>query len=536
MKNLSQKIHDLAPVIAEILKVSGAAGASLGIIHKDETHFAGYGYRDIANGAIPDENTLYHLASLSKSFTAAAVGILVDEKRVTWDQPISQILPNFKHPDKVIRTRSTILDCLSHRTGLATKNALWQQDGHELLLNQMDVMSIVSYLEPVEPLGSKWIYNNWMYDIGSEIIEAVSGKSYGAYISEKILDPLDLKSTYSSLEIPEENRAHGYMPTPEGHFTDVGRPIISNGSVMQGADAIKSNVKDLLRYYRAVLESWKQEKKLKGLSASDSPLKNVEDLLTEHIPLEPDSDFGQWYGMGWAIADLPAPLGSIGTNGMFVPRMPIVARGAKKTRVWYHNGSLVGFFSSVHIIPETDSIIVVLVNSIPKNDCADWLGQFILESLLDSPEKNDYVSLARESARSYDQMWIDLEDHFKKLNPPAQNPRPFKDYIGRYYNHPGNWYIEVVEVNNSLTFAFQGRYSQSHRLHPHGTDSFSWPLTEAESRKIGRWPDLDVTTYIFTFAADESGDIRSLCWIHDPDVPKGETFVKETDSKIHDEL
>ena len=183
---------------------------------------------------------------------------------------------------------------------------------------------------------------------------------------------------------------------------------------MQGAAAIKSNVKDLLKYCKAFLESWKHESELEGTSVSESPLKNVKDLLTGHVPLEPDSKFGQWYGMGWAIADLPAPLGSIGTDGILVPQMPVVGRGMKKTRVWYHSGSLVGFFSSVHIIPETDSIIVVLLNSIPKNDCADWLGQFILENLLDSPEKHDYGLLAKESAASYDQMWTELENHFKK--------------------------------------------------------------------------------------------------------------------------
>ena len=227
MKNLAQKIHDLSPAILEILRVSGAAGASIGVSHRNETHFSAYGYRDILNEVEPDENTLYHLASLSKSFTAAAIGILVHENKITWDQTNSQISPRWKHPNNEVQTKSTVVDCLSHRVGLATKNALWLQDGHEPLLNREDTMPTASYLEVIEPLGSKWIYNNWMYDIGSEIIEAVSGTSYGEFISEKILVPLGLNSTYSSREIKEENRAHGYMPASDCQLTDVGQPLIS---------------------------------------------------------------------------------------------------------------------------------------------------------------------------------------------------------------------------------------------------------------------------------------------------------------------
>ena len=110
----------------------------------------------------------------------------------------------------------------------------------------------------------------------------------------------------------------------------------------------------------------------------------------------------------------PSPLGSIGTTGMLIPNLTVVREGATRIPVWYHNGSLIGFFSSVHILPTTGTIIVVLVNSNPRNDCADWLGQFLVESILDNPDKNDYVSLAIQSAASYDQMWTDFGGAFQE--------------------------------------------------------------------------------------------------------------------------
>lgn len=536
MMNIARKIQDLSPALKEILRVSGAVGVSLGVSYNGEVFTAGYGYRDIINKLVPDENTIYHIASLSKSFTAAGIGILVHEKKLAWDQKISQILPDFKHPNHEVSTESTILDFLSHRSGLATKNALWQQDGPELLLEFKDVMSTVSYLEVIEPLRSKWIYNNWYYDVGAKVIEAVSGISYGSFLSEKILTPLGLNDTFTALHPPEENWAHGYMPGPDGELTDVGRPVVSDGTVMQGAVGIKTTAKDLLKYYQAVLDAWKLEtQSTKYRPSSDLPLKNVRNLLTEHIPLDPDPEFGQWYGAGWAIADLPAPLGSIGTNGMYVPKMPVVGKGTK-TRVWYHNGSLVGFFSSVHILPETGTIIVVLLNSIPKNDCADWLGQLLVEALLDNPDKNDYLHLAKESANSYDTMWTKLEEHFQKPGPSILASRSLTEYAGKYFNAPKNWFIEVVEKKGSLQFAFQGLSTQTHQLHPYGDDVFAWPLKEEDSRHVGRWPDLDVPTYLFNFGVDETERIKTLRWVHDPDVPDGETFVKLKASGSRDEL
>lgn len=88
---------------------------------------------------------------------------------------------------------------------------------------------------------------------------------------------------------------------------------------------MKTIVRDLLTYYKAVLDAWKEENRTSNTEApaklSASPLKNVKELLPPHTPLDPDAELrvgGQWYGAGWAIADLLASLGGIGTNGMFL--------------------------------------------------------------------------------------------------------------------------------------------------------------------------------------------------------------------------
>ncbi|KAI0407263.1 beta-lactamase/transpeptidase-like protein [Xylaria palmicola] len=551
-KLLSSRDHEAFPVasasplllglshsITEILRVSGGAGASIGILDgvTGATHLGGFGYRDIKKKLVPDEHTVYHIASLSKSFTAASIALLVEDGHFLFQDRMCDVLPKFQHPDEDIRLRSTLIDFLSHRTGLATKNSLWQQDGHELLLEQTDTVPIASYLETVAPLRSKWIYNNWGYDLLSEVIASASGLTWGKFVSDRILKPLNLTETTTSLYPPMENWAHGYMPSPGCELNDVGRPLIADGTVQQGANGVKSTVHDLLIYYKAVLDTHQLETKATKEKPDrlTQPLRNVKALLTPYIPLEPDAGHdggGQWYGAGWAIAELPAPLGSMGTNGMFIDPMPLVGKGCRyegrsgKTRIWYHNGSLVGFFSSVYILPDSGTIVVVLANSITKNDAPDWIGQLLVEHLLGCEERNDYVALAKKSARVYDKMWRALTSDMEKARTPGSHSRPLPEYAGRYFNTIGNWFIEVTHDARGLAFSFQGRPTQVHQLEVFGRDVFSWLLTEAESRQCRRWPDLDVAMYVFYFGTGLDGSIETLRWEHDPDVPGGETFIK----------
>ncbi|KAI1123779.1 beta-lactamase/transpeptidase-like protein [Nemania abortiva] len=534
-------LQRLSPSIKEILQVSGAAGASIGVLDgfTGKIHLAGCGYRDVEQKLPPDEHTVYHIASLSKSFTAVSIALLVADGLLSFEDPICKVLPGFRHDDPEIHLRSTLLDFLSHRTGLATKNSLWQQDGHELLLQETDTMLTVSYLETIAPLRSKWIYNNWGYDLLSQVISEKTGSAWGEFVSKRILKPLNLKETTTSLRPPrKKDWAHGYMPGPSCELTNVGRPVIADGTVQQGANGVKSTVHDLLIYYKAVMDTYRLETE-EGIKTRPGPatqsLRNVKALLAPYIPLDPDAGAeagDQWYGAGWAIAELPAPLGSMGTNGMFIDPMPLVGKGCTgkggtgKQKIWYHNGSLVGFFSSVHILPESGTIIVVLANSITKNDATDWIGQLLVEDFLGCKERNDYVALAKESAKIYDEMWSKLPDDVAKAKSPGSHSRPLSEYAGRYFNAVDNWFIEVTHDADGLAFSFQGRSTQTHRLEVFGPDTFGWPLTEEQSRRRGRWPDLDVEMYFFYFGTDNDGSIETLRWKHDPDVAEGEVFVK----------
>ncbi|KAH3978628.1 hypothetical protein HBH51_062100 [Parastagonospora nodorum] len=357
MGSLKTCLQDLSPSIAKILEIAGAAGASIGIVHQNETvHLPNFGHRDITTRLAPDENTQHHVASLSKSFTAAVLGILVHDQKLGFDQPVFSILKTFTNPDPAVHDRATVLEFLSHCTGFATK--------------QSYSLTIISYLEVIKPVGTWYNYNNGGYNVATSLIEEVSGQSWGSYVTDSILKPLELDRTFVGVAVPEENYAHRYMPAPDETLTDVGRPTIANGTVKQGAD--------------------------------------------------------------------------------------VLGKGTTKKKLWYHNGSLVGFFSSVHVVPDTDTIVVILVNSIHKNDAPDWIGQLLVETILDCLDKNDDITLAKDSAKAYDNMCKQLEDEMTKDKRPYKHKLPLNQYVGRYYNKPMNWFIEVTFDQEALYFSFQG--------------------------------------------------------------------------------
>ncbi|KAI0878147.1 hypothetical protein GGS24DRAFT_444577 [Hypoxylon argillaceum] len=104
------------------------------------------------------------------------------------------------------------------------------------------------------------------------------------------------------------------------------------------------------------------------------------------------------YALGWARTELPATLGSIGLNPTYVPTMPLVGEGLKEPKLClWHQGSNMCSLHFVALLPDTSTAIVVLSNGLANNDVSDWIGQLLLQTILDVPESVDYLELAKTS-------------------------------------------------------------------------------------------------------------------------------------------
>jgi len=338
--HLARRLRALGLTIVEICRLSGTPGVSLGALYKNEiVHVDNFGYRDV-EGKIPtDDNTLYYLASLSKAFTAACIGILGDEKKPKWDTPVSKILPDFVYPDPTIRQKAGRLDFLSHRTGLASKNQMWLTEMGHLSLPRDETVRFSSYLEAVHAFQTRWLYNNWGYRLADEVTEKLAGKSWGEFLRERVFDSLGMKRMTTNHSPDIANVAKAYMALADGTPYHVSRPMPEDGRLLEGAAAIQSNVRDLLTFYKHLMMTAEEQRSHKP---SSSPLKNAPMLLSAHIPLEPEpSPLERSYGLGWIRTELPGSLGMVGLNPMYVEKMPVVGKGLAKPQLCiYHQGSL----------------------------------------------------------------------------------------------------------------------------------------------------------------------------------------------------
>ena len=148
--DLRARIQALSPTIVKILAASGSPALSLGVLHQDQIlHTEHFGRRHASDPTPPDDNTLYHVASLTKALTAAAVASLVEDGTVSWDTPIRDYLPGFRRRKDELGMRCTLRDLLSNRTGLPVATALWGQQSGEFLLPRHEMIRMASYLEAV---------------------------------------------------------------------------------------------------------------------------------------------------------------------------------------------------------------------------------------------------------------------------------------------------------------------------------------------------------------------------------------------------
>ena len=162
---------------AKMVKDWDLPAASIGIVKDGELIFTGnYGVLEVGKKAQPDENTLYAIASNSKAFTSAMMGMLVQEGKLNWNDKVRKYLPYFAVYDDWVSEHATIRDLLSHRIGLGTFSGdnIWyksDQSAEEIIKN-------IKYVPKAYDFRAGYGYSNLMYITAGEIIRTVTGKTW----------------------------------------------------------------------------------------------------------------------------------------------------------------------------------------------------------------------------------------------------------------------------------------------------------------------------------------------------------------------
>jgi CubicO group peptidase (beta-lactamase class C family) len=206
----------------------GIPGLALAVVKDDQVVYSqGYGVLQRGEDRPVGTSTLFGIASVSKAFTAAAVGILVDEGRLGWDDPVVQHLPHFQLYDPYVTQTVTIRDLLAHRVGIGrmTGNRItWMPNEPPSVL-----LEHIRHLGPEQTFRNGYVYSNVMYMVAGEVVAAVSGQPWGDFVTERILRPLGMDRANTSITqiAPGEDAAWPHQEI-EGEVIAIARRNFDN--------------------------------------------------------------------------------------------------------------------------------------------------------------------------------------------------------------------------------------------------------------------------------------------------------------------
>lgn len=204
----------------------------------------GYGLANLEYGVPNTPATVFHMASVSKQFTAFAIALLESRGQLSLDDDVRRHLPEL--PDFGVPV--TLRQLVHHTSGLRDQWTLWAMAGGRLddVIRQEDLLSLVRRQRELNfPPGSEHLYSNTGYTLLSEVVERVTGQSYGEWMRAEVFAPLGMGSTqiYDDHERLVPGRAYSYAGSPGGGYR---KAVLSYAN--QGATSLFTTVEDLARW------------------------------------------------------------------------------------------------------------------------------------------------------------------------------------------------------------------------------------------------------------------------------------------------
>ena len=299
----TQQIQQLDEWIEKTRQTWQVPGLSVAIVWGDQVLLCkGYGVRETGKADPIDDQTLFAIASNTKAFTADAIAILVDEGKLQWDDPVQKHLPWFRLSDPLASNDIRIRDLLCHRSGLGTFSGdlLWWGTAY----SPKEILQRASVLKPAHPFRANYGYSNLMFLAAGEVIQAVSGMTWGEFIQSRLLTPLEMTTSKWSIK---QLTDHGNLATPHKTYLDRSEPIEwMNWDSMAAAGGILSNAADMARWMQFQMRQGKDSEGRAIVSQA-----RIYETMQPHsiIPVSkarsqriPATHF-RAYGLGWSLAD-----------------------------------------------------------------------------------------------------------------------------------------------------------------------------------------------------------------------------------------
>jgi len=368
---------DLDAVVKQSMRTFEVPGMLLALVEPGQAPLTkGYGVRKLGESAPMDEHTLFSIASNSKAFTAAALAILVDEGKLSWDDKVVDRLPGFRMYDAYATSEMTIRDLLVHRSGLglgAGDLLFWP----ESTVSRVELVRRLRYIKPATSFRSGYAYDNVLYVVAGQLIEAVTGDSWENFIVKRIFTPLGMSDSAPSPKyVKSTNRSwpHARLDGPSRGIGKVA-PLAFIPSIANAAPAggINASAHDMARWLQVQLDRGVSGKtRLFSAEAAKEMwtprvLMPIDTLPAQLQATQPNFNT---YALGWHIKDY---------------------RGH---RVVSHGGFVEGSASITYLIPERGVGFIVMMNS-EDGEAHDAIAYRLLDHYLGLPATDWVAAFAK---------------------------------------------------------------------------------------------------------------------------------------------
>jgi CubicO group peptidase (beta-lactamase class C family) len=371
------QLNHLDADVERVMKLFDVPGIAIAVVKDGQVLAArGFGVRKLGAPDKVDGKTLFEVASNSKAFTAAALAMLVDEGKLAWDDPVTKHLPDFQMYDAYVTHEMTVRDLLTHRSGLGlgAGDLLWWPTTS---FSTDEIIHKLRYIQPATSFRSSYAYDNLLYIVAGKIIAAKSGKTWGETIRERILTPVGMATTTTSLaeNAGNPNVANAHSKINEKIAAVKAMPVPN----AVGAVGINTNAEDIARWMNVLLAGGKLPAgSATGADGKEARLfsaKQARELWTAQTPMrtgEPNAKLAGTkanfaaYGLGFQLRDYHGRLLAL------------------------HSGALQGFYSKVVLVPEEKLGIAILTNA-ESGGSLNALQWQLLGRLVDRDDKTDWI-------------------------------------------------------------------------------------------------------------------------------------------------
>ncbi len=466
-----------APTEAKIDELARAAmkhwhvpGLALVIVHEDRiVYLKGHGVRQLGGADPVTPDTVFPIASCSKSFASLALAMQVSEGKASWDDRVRKHIPFFRLADPHADALVTLRDLLAHRTGLGLHDFLWYRAGVSL----EERIRRLGHLEPEFPFRQSLRYQTVAFGAAGFASGRIEHSSWRDVVQKRILDPLEMKSSAAVFHDGLKELASPHR-RDEGKVAVIARYDLSEDDP---AGSVHSSARDLGNYLRFQLGdgTWNGKRLLSADSLAE-PHKPQTVVAAEAITkrLNPESRIVN-YGLGWIVQDYRGKL------------------------LVQHGGAIDGFRAHLALVPEL-RLGIAVINNLDGNYANLALSNQLVDLFLSAPAhdwQTHYADIVEELVAQRQKHRVAVRKTRRPEEPPT---RPLESFVGTY-EHPALGVCTISLREGKLRWQW-GLWKCD--LEPWGGDRFaindrplSDQILEFAVPDVGPIPRLQFLGYVF---------------------------------------